>query len=315
MTVLPKEGSTGVVRHLDGVVQGQAPQLHVPLDGLHHPARRAGPGGVLLRRGPGQPQGVRPDRRTTRRTATSTRRRTSRSTTASTSGPRRASSASTAAAMRASRSPSGSRPGRRSRADGVAEGRGVTAVAEELPPSPDVEEGPRDGWSRRASRRLERHPWARLTMLIGAPAAWLLVAYLGSLVALLVTSLYTIDDSDLVVEKVSLSNFQQILTEPVYRTIAFRTDRHRRLGDGHRHRCWPCRCRSSWPRWPAPAGGRLLVALVLVPLWASYLVKAYAWRAILGTPGRRARQHVRSQPGLQHPRRSSSCWPTCGCRT
>jgi putative spermidine/putrescine transport system permease protein len=34
------------------------------------------------------------------------------------------------------------------------------------------------------------------------------------------------------------------------------------------------------PRWRA-----LLVALVLVPLWASYLVKAYAWRAILGTPG------------------------------
>jgi putative spermidine/putrescine transport system permease protein len=34
------------------------------------------------------------------------------------------------------------------------------------------------------------------------------------------------------------------------------------------------------PRWRA-----LLVAAVLVPLWASYLVKAYAWRALLGTPG------------------------------
>ena len=34
------------------------------------------------------------------------------------------------------------------------------------------------------------------------------------------------------------------------------------------------------PRWRA-----LLVAAVLVPLWASYLVKAFAWRAILGTPG------------------------------
>jgi putative spermidine/putrescine transport system permease protein len=29
----------------------------------------------------------------------------------------------------------------------------------------------------------------------------------------------------------------------------------------------------------------LLVAAVLVPLWGSYLVKAFAWRAILGKPG------------------------------
>ena len=160
----------------------------------------------------------------------------------------------------------------------------MTAVAEELPPSPDVEEGPRDGWSRRASRRLERHPWARLTMLIGAPAAWLLVDYLGSLVALLVTSLYTIDDSGLVVEKVSLSNFQQILTEPVYRTVALRTiaiaasvtviDLLLALPVSY------FVAKVARPRWRA-----LLVALVLVPLWASYLVKAYAWRAILGTPG------------------------------
>ena len=30
---------------------------------------------------------------------------------------------------------------------------------------------------------------------------------------------------------------------------------------------------------------RLLVAAVLVPLWASYLVKAFSWRAIIGSPG------------------------------
>jgi putative spermidine/putrescine transport system permease protein len=36
----------------------------------------------------------------------------------------------------------------------------------------------------------------------------------------------------------------------------------------------------SRPRWR-----NLLVAAVLVPLWASYLVKAFAWRALLGTPG------------------------------
>jgi putative spermidine/putrescine transport system permease protein len=121
-------------------------------------------------------------------------------------------------------------------------------------------------------------------MLIGAPAAWLLVAYLGSLVALLVTSLYTIDDSGLVVEKIGLSNFQQIFTEPIYRTVALRTiavaasvtaiDLVLALPIAY------FIAKVARPRWRA-----LLVASILVPLWASYLVKAYAWRAILGTPG------------------------------
>src|SRR5262245_23992445 len=121
-------------------------------------------------------------------------------------------------------------------------------------------------------------------MLIGAPAAWLLVAYLGSLAALLVTSLYTIDDSGLVVEKIGFSNFQQIFTEPIYRTVALRTiavaasvtviDLVLALPIAY------FIAKVAHPRWRA-----LLVASILVPLWASYLVKAYAWRAILGKPG------------------------------
>ena len=31
-----------------------------------------------------------------------------------------------------------------------------------------------------------------------------------------------------------------------------------------------------------PRARRLLVAAILTPLWASYLVKAYAWRVMLG---------------------------------
>ena len=47
-----------LVRHLDGVVQGQAPELHVQVDELHHQPVGAGPGRPVLRRGPGQPAGV-----------------------------------------------------------------------------------------------------------------------------------------------------------------------------------------------------------------------------------------------------------------
>ena len=67
----------------------------------------------------------------------------------------------------------------------------------------------------------------------------------------------------------------------------------------------------------SPRCRRILVVAVLTPLWASYLVKAYAWRAMLSGDGV---VNWRSEPlGLQarasaSPPRSS-CWPTCGCRS
>ena len=61
-----ERGVDGMVRHLDGVVAGGASQLHVHVDELDHHARRAVAGCAVVRRGPGQPQGLpghRPDRR------------------------------------------------------------------------------------------------------------------------------------------------------------------------------------------------------------------------------------------------------------
>ena len=47
-----------------------------------------------------------------------------------------------------------------------------------------------------------------------------MVAYLGSLAALLVTSLYTIDDfTTSIIHELSFENFRTILTVPVYRDI------------------------------------------------------------------------------------------------
>ena len=156
------------------------------------------------------------------------------------------------------------------------------------------------GPSRRISRGLHSRPWARLTLLLGAPAAWLLVAYLGSLAALLITSLYRIDDTGLLVEQVSLTNFKEIFTEPIYRTVAVRTigvatavtviDMVLALPAAY------FIAKVATARWRA-----LLVAAILVPLWASYLVKAYAWRAILGTPGGVLESTVGRSPGYSTP--------------
>ena len=65
----------------------------------------------------------------------------------------------------------------------------------------------------------------------------------------------------------------------------------------------------------SPRSRAFFLVAVTTPLWASYLVKAYAWRVLLEPNGpidivtRRPRARVRA---AGHGR---SRWPTCGCRT
>ena len=68
----------------------------------------------------------------------------------------------------------------------------------------------------------------------------------------------------------------------------------------------------------SPRARNLLVVAVLLPLWASYLVKAYAWRTILSDYGRhqlgaRAVRVVTST--ATRPSASGSSSPTSGCRS
>src|SRR3954452_11242008 len=50
------------------------------------------------------------------------------------------------------------------------------------------------GFRRRVSRVLYQRPRLRLALLLAAPLAWLAIAYIGSLVALLITSGYHYQD-------------------------------------------------------------------------------------------------------------------------
>jgi putative spermidine/putrescine transport system permease protein len=114
---------------------------------------------------------------------------------------------------------------------------------------------------------------------------WLGVAYLGALAALLVTSLWAQDDFTGNIERTwTLDNFHDLLTVGVYRTIALRT-----IGIAvlvtvvDAVLAFPIAlfmAKVASPRWQ-----RLMVIAVLMPLWASYLVKAYAWRGMLSTGG------------------------------
>jgi putative spermidine/putrescine transport system permease protein len=159
-------------------------------------------------------------------------------------------------------------------------------------------EAERASTKRRASRLLSRHPGLQLGGLISGPMAWLLVVYIGSLVALLLTSLYTTDAfTSALVHKISFTNLHRLVSQSIFRDVTLRTIRVAlsvTLIDlvlalpvaFFMAKVAPRRVRRG-----------LAVALVL-PLWASYLVKAYAWRTVLDPAGGVLKKAVDLSPGF-----------------
>jgi putative spermidine/putrescine transport system permease protein len=127
------------------------------------------------------------------------------------------------------------------------------------------------------------HPRRRvqLGLLLASPLAWIGLAYLGSLGILLLNAFWRSDAfSGKIIPEFTLDAFATLATNEVYRTIALRT-----LGMavavtltdvllGFPIAYYMARVASRRTR-------RILLIAVLLPLWASYLVKIYAWRVIL----------------------------------
>jgi len=114
---------------------------------------------------------------------------------------------------------------------------------------------------------------------------WLGVAYLGALGALFITSLWGQDPFTGEVQRTwTLDNFRDLFQLEVYRTITVRT-----LGIAALVTvvdavvAFPIALYMA--KVASPRVQRLLVIAVLMPLWASYLVKAYAWRGMLSEGG------------------------------
>jgi len=135
------------------------------------------------------------------------------------------------------------------------------------------------------SRALWRRPRLKLALLLSAPVGWLVVAYLGSLAVLLVSAFWSTDSfTGAIVRQPTADNFTALFRGEVYRAITLRTVALAAavtvvdvvLG-------FPVAffmAKVARRRWRP-----LLLAAVLTPLWASYLVKAYAWRVMVGTGG------------------------------
>ena len=135
------------------------------------------------------------------------------------------------------------------------------------------------------SNVLHRRPGLRLGLLLTPPMLWLGVAYLGALAALFITSLWSQNAFTGEVERVwTLDNFRTMLEVDVYRVITART-----LGIAvlvtvvDALLAMPIALFMAKVASPRLKG--ILLVAVLTPLWASYLVKAYAWRGMLSENG------------------------------
>ena len=151
--------------------------------------------------------------------------------------------------------------------------------------SASVETAPRQTLGRRLSTFFFRRPRLRVSALLAAPLGWLLIAYLGSLIVLFVAAFWRLDPFTAeVIHDYSFGNFRTLWETDVYRTIALRTI-------GIAAAVTVIDAVLAFPiafymaKVASPRTRSLLVVAILMPLWASYLVKVYAWRIILQGDG------------------------------
>lgn len=172
----------------------------------------------------------------------------------------------------------------------------------DLTAAPPPPRGAAGGPARRgggASSFLYRRVWLRLVALLTAPLLWLVLVYIVALAALLITALWQVDSLSGQISQVwNLDNIRTVLTEEIYRTVTLRT-----LGIAAAVTLIDVLIAIPIAFYMAkvasPRVRRLLVVAVLTPLWASYLVKAFAWRATLAEGG--VLEWLGSPLGVQSP--------------
>jgi spermidine/putrescine transport system permease protein len=115
------------------------------------------------------------------------------------------------------------------------------------------------------------------------PVLWVTAFLLVPYAILLCYSFWSVSPQQAIVHTWSMKNYFQLIRNPIYLTVLFRSMRIAAtvtllalvLG-------YPLAYFVSFH-----AGKRrdLLYQLVIIPLWASYLVRGYAWKTILGSDG------------------------------
>lgn len=139
--------------------------------------------------------------------------------------------------------------------------------------------------ARRVSSYFYKHPAARLRSLIAMPAIWLGLVYVAALVMLLVTAFWTVDEfTGNTKVAFNFDNVISLFTDPLYTAVTVRTIGIA-LGVTIVDIALALPIAFFMSKVAGPKLRNIMAISVLLPLWASYLVKAYAWRSVLSDKG------------------------------
>jgi len=141
------------------------------------------------------------------------------------------------------------------------------------------------GLRRRVSAFLFGHPRVRLAATLGPPLAWFLIVYIGALLVLFANAFWRLDPfSGEIVHSFGFANFRDLWSSDVYRAITLRT-----VGIAAAVTAtdivlaFPLAYYTAMMARPRVRNAILLA--VVLPLWANYLVRVFAWKLILTPEG------------------------------
>ncbi|TIX91511.1 ABC transporter permease [Rhizobium sp. P44RR-XXIV] len=142
----------------------------------------------------------------------------------------------------------------------------------------------RGGFFGRLSDLFWRRPKLLLFLMLTPPLLWLGIIYIGSLIALLLQSFFSIDDfSGMVNYQFTLSTYAQLLNSANFDIIVRTVIMAALVTVASAFVAFPIAyyaARYAQGKWKA-----LFYLGVMLPLWSSYLVKVYAWKLILAKEG------------------------------
>jgi len=158
-------------------------------------------------------------------------------------------------------------------------------VAAGLDSAQGLSREPRHGARRRLGGALWRRRWLKGLSLLAPPVLAFLVVYVAALVALFISSLWTVDPfTSETIHHWTFDNFRELWHGAVYRNVALRT-----VTIAAAVTVTDALIAFPFAYFMARVASRrtraLLFVLVLLPLWASYLARVYAWRLILNSHG------------------------------
>jgi putative spermidine/putrescine transport system permease protein len=136
----------------------------------------------------------------------------------------------------------------------------------------------------RASTYLYQRPKLILALLLGPPMVYMLVVYLGSLIALLINSFFYLEEfTGLVVKQFTFRTYAQLFTPTNLGIFGRTAGMAMAVTIADAIIAFPLSyyiARYASPRWKT-----FLYIAVTLPLWSSYIVRVYAWKLILAKEG------------------------------